>query len=153
VCISAYIASFFAPPVDKFLPWGVLLFAGVFINILVIYFIEAPHTKWGPLTWKQFHRDMPGWVSQCEIVFWVLAVAQFLWMFKRFGAGVPTDIEGEYVLDSHGHILRELTEAEYLDLRCLMLRCFAFMYTTMYFEIAMYWWFRRAATKKLSRNG
>jgi hypothetical protein len=40
--VTAYISSFFAPPADKLLPWYVLLFAGAFVNTLVIYFIELP---------------------------------------------------------------------------------------------------------------
>jgi hypothetical protein len=68
--------------VDKLLPWSVLLFAGLFFSVLVIYFLELPDTKWGILTWKQFHRDMPLWVSQFEIALWVLGAMHLLWLAK-----------------------------------------------------------------------
>ena len=52
-------------------------------------------------------------------------------------------IGGEYVLESHGHILRVLAESEYLSLNYLELRCFAFWYITFSFVFTVYGWFHR----------
>jgi hypothetical protein len=52
-------------------------------------------------------------------------------------------MDGQYVLDSHGRILKVLTQAEYVTLKEALLRIFATLMSTCYFMPMMYWWFRR----------
>lgn len=143
VCAFAYVSSFYAPSEKIPLGWSVLAFGGIFVNIVSIYLVEFPNAVRGRVTWRQLHRDTPRWGSNCEIALGVLAIAHFLWLLKLIGGGAPTIMGGKFVLDSHGQILRSLTESEYLALRSLWLRCFVFGCGAIYFSIALYWWFHR----------
>lgn len=142
VCAFAYVSIFYAPSEKIPLGWSVLAFGGIFVNIVSIYFAEFPNAVRGRVTWRQLHRDTPKWGSNCEIALGVLAVAHFLWLLKLTGGGATAIIDGQFVLDSHGQILRVLTESEYFAIRGLWLRCFAFGYGAMYVSIALYWFFR-----------
>jgi hypothetical protein len=57
--------------------------------------------------------------------------------------GVPAIVDGQYVLDNHGRILKVLTRTEYLTLTAAALRGFASFMISFYFAPVAYWWFRR----------
>jgi len=59
------------------------------------------------------------------------------------GLGVPAIVDGQYVLDSRGRILKALTQAEYFTLKEGELRASASMMIYFYFVPMMYWWYRR----------
>jgi hypothetical protein len=59
----------------------------------------------------------------------------------------PEIINGEYVLNNHGHIVRTLTRSEYLRLKAAELRLFATGWIFFYFVPTMYWWFPRDHAK------
>jgi len=61
--------------------------------------------------------------------------------------GVPEVQDGQYVLISHGHILKVLTQAEFVKLRAAGARMFASVMILFYFMPVMYWWFRRGHQK------
>jgi len=140
VCAFAYIATFLTLPVDNLLPWSLLLFGGWFANIVAIYALEWPHLDGLRLTREQFMRDMPGWVNWCEIALAIILGGHFLWMLRKAGPGVPAIVDGQYVVESRGRILRVITESDYLQLKCLMDRMFAVLFFSLYFILTMYWW-------------
>ena len=55
----------------------------------------------------------------------------------------PEIINGQYVLNNHGQIVRVLTRYEYLRLKGAELRLFASGWMFFYFVPTMYWWFPR----------
>jgi hypothetical protein len=141
LCVSAYAASFFNPPVDSLFIWGIPFFAGLFTNILAAYFIELPNLNRGRLTREQFMRNMPRWVVAFEIAFLAVMLAHFLWMVKLSGGGVAAIVDGQYVIKTRGRILEAISESQYLQLKSLELKLFALFYLAGYFIFAMYWWF------------
>src|SRR6266850_6252630 len=142
--VFAYVFSFFGAPVDKILPWSLVLFLGIIALIVPIYFLEYPASRKWNWSWKEWARGMPSWVAPC---FWLLelfAATHFVWFALHSGAGVPDIIDGQYVLDSHGQIVKILTREEYLSLREAFLRVVATIMISLYFVPMMYWWFRQS---------
>jgi len=73
----------------------------------------------------------------------LVALAHFVWCVVHYGWGAPEIVDGQYVLDSRGRILKVLTQAEYLKLRAVGARAIATILIYFYFTPMMYWWFRR----------
>jgi hypothetical protein len=76
--------------------------------------------------------------------------------FQRSSGQSPPSIQdGQYVLSDRSHILRVLTEGEYLALEQVEARVFAMSMICIYFVPMAYWWFRRnqrpAPTRQSSR--
>jgi hypothetical protein len=110
---------------------------------LPIYVLEYPASKTLSFPWKGLTRGMPGWVAPCSQILSLIAIAHIVWFAVRAGLGVPAIVNGQYVLDKQGRILKVLTQAEYLTLRKAALRTLATMMISFYFLPMNYWWFRR----------
>jgi hypothetical protein len=143
-CVLAYIYSFFAGQVDTILPWWVLLILVGMALVAPIYALEYPSSRAPSFSWKGFARGMPSWVAPCFWVLSLIAIAHFVWSAAQDGLGVPAIVDGQYVLDNHGRILKVLTQAEYLTLKAAELRALATMMISVYFVPLVYWWFRRS---------
>jgi len=141
--ILAYIFSFFGAPVDKVLPWGILLIPGWMLLFAPIFALEYPASRTASFAWRGFARGMPSWVAPCSWVLSVIAIFNFVWFAMHAGLGVPAIVDGQYVLDSRGRILKALTQAEYFTLKEGELRASASMMIYFYFVPMMYWWYRR----------
>ena len=83
-----------------------------------------------------------GWVLN------VCALASLVYMAKSFGAGVPIVIDGQYVIDSHGRVLRELTRTQYLAAEGLLARCTVVFYLPAYWVAFTYWCLGRGSPKR-----
>jgi hypothetical protein len=142
-CIIAYVYSFFGASVDKVLPWVVLLFVGWVALFIPIYAIEYPASRSFSFAWTGFVRGMPGWVALCTKALLLNVIAHLLWSAALYGPGVPAIVDGQYVLDDHGRILKVLTQAEYFAHRGAALRMIATWMIYVYFLSMVYWWFRR----------
>jgi hypothetical protein len=142
-CIFAYIYSFFGAPVDTILPWVIPLILGWMVLFATIYAIEYPASRTPSFSWKGFARGMPSWVAPCSWILSLIAIANLVWFAMHSGLGVPAIVDGQYVLDSRGRILKVLTHAEYITLKEAELRAFATMMIFFYFVPMLYWWYRR----------
>ncbi len=86
-----------------------------------------------------FAQDAPfatvpiGWILN------VCALGAMVWFAVAFHGGVPNTVDGQYVIDSHGHILRELSRAQYFGAQGLMLRCTLLFYLPAYWVAFTYW--------------
>jgi hypothetical protein len=132
--------SFDLDIVDKLFPYVLPLFGIFFVlNIMMVFHHKTSTGTWR-WRWNEQTRGKPAWV-----VFWFfLLMANFVghlaWLIYQSGLGVPEIIDGQYVLGSRGHILKELTAEEYFSLRSLDLRLFAMLYLYLYFAQAVYWY-------------
>ncbi len=108
-----------------------------------IYALEYPASRKPTFFLKGFARGLPSWVAPCSGLLSLIGIAHLVWFAVHSGWGVPTILDGQYVLDTRGQILKVLTEAEYLTLKKAELRMFAAMMTALYFVPTMYWWFPR----------
>jgi hypothetical protein len=140
--IFAYMASFSGSLLESVFPWGILLVLGLFALFISMYALEYPASRAPTFFLKGFARGMPTWVAPCSRLLQVIGIAQLVWFAAHSGWGVPTILDGQYVLDSRGQILKVLTKAEYLTLKEAEQRMFAAMVAAFYFVPMMYWWFR-----------
>ena len=108
-----------------------------------VYALEYPASRALSFSWKGFARGMPSWVAPCSWVLTLVVLAHFVWFIVQSGPGAPAIVDGQYVLDNHGRILKVLTQAEYLTLRGAAVRAFATLMISFYFAPMVYWWFRR----------
>ncbi len=144
-CILGYMYSFFGAPVDKILSWGfLLLIPGWMAMVLPMYVLEYPLSRAPSFCWKGFARGMPSWVAPCSWLLSLIAVAHLVLLALQNGLGVPAIVNGQYVLDSRGRILKVLTQAEYLALTEAEVRAFTTVMISFYFVTMMYWWFRQS---------
>ena len=141
--IIAYIASFFGTWIDLSLMWMIPLVLGAIGLVISIRIVEP--LVWSPTDfWTRFNRGMPGWISPCLIIIWLIAAAHFAWFSLHGVHGEPEIKEGQYVLyNNHKEFLKLLTQSEYFALRRAQLRMIASVLIAMYFVPTMYWSFQR----------
>jgi len=118
--------------------------------LVPMYVLEYPLSRAPSFCWRGFARGMPSWVAPCSWLLSLIALAHLVWLAVQNGPGVPEIVNGRYVLDSRGRILRVLTQAEYLALTEAELRAFTTVLISFYFVTMMYWWYRRSHRQNFS---
>ena len=141
VSIFAYAASFSVSLKDPAFRLGTLLILGMLALFLPMYVLGYPE-RTPTFFLSSFARGMPSWVVPCAGLLYVIGVAHLAW-FIVHAPGAPVILDGQYVLDSRGHILKVLTEPEYFSLKRAELRMLGSMSAAFYFAPMMYWWYRR----------
>jgi hypothetical protein len=141
--IFAYVGSFSGTLVDTLFPWFVPLLIGWIVLFIPMYALEYPESRAPTFFWK-FTGGVPSWVAPCGIALSLIGVAHLIWFGVHSGLGVPAILDGQYVIDNRGRILKVLTQAEYLTLRAAGLRAGATIMISFYFAPMTYWWFRRS---------
>lgn len=83
-------------------------------------------TKRNPLKFfKMMFKDAPAPFMYLFILFFIYSFINFF-LFMDVGMnGVPSIIDGKYVINNHGSIIKELTEAEYFKMKANELRGFS----------------------------
>ncbi len=142
--ILAYAESFSGVHVDSVFRWSIVLVPGWMALFAPIYFLEYPASRAPSFAWEGFARGLPRWVAPSAKLLSLIAIMHVLWCVVQNGLGTPAIIDGQYVLDSRGRILKVLTQAEYFKLRGTGVRTFAAMAISFYFMPMMYWWFPRS---------
>lgn len=139
--ILAYIRSLSEATIDDELRWVIAL--GIAALALQVPIVVLEHSTLENRTffWKGFSLGMPRWVVPCVMLFWLIAIAHFVWFFLQTSAAVPIMNDGQYILSSRGRIVRVLTETEFLTFKAGELRVFAALMIACYFMPTMYWWF------------
>jgi len=136
--IGIYLGSFLGAQIETIGFWWLLLFAGLVVVLFLMHQLEYPASKSPFFSLKGFAQGMPRWVIPFAWAFAIFAVMNFAWMAWRNGAGVPEIVDGQFVLESRGHILAYLTQGEYLSLQADDLRGFASLFASLYFAPMMY---------------
>jgi hypothetical protein len=143
----AYAESFSVSRADTIFRWWIVLLPGWMALFVPIYVLEYPASKAPSFAWKVFARGMPSWVAPCFWLLSLIALAHFAWFHVHAHWGVPEVRDGQYVLISHGHTLKVLTQADYVKLRAAGARMFASGMIMFYFMPVMYWWFPRPSER------
>ena len=138
--VLVYVQSFSGATTDNSWRWEVLLGIGAFAVGIPIHISTSPSQKW-----KFYWKGLPVWANLCNYLLVLVVIAHFVWYHSQGRSGVPEIMAGQYVLDSHGRILKVLTHAEYIALKEALLRIFATLMSTCYFMPMMYWWFGEIA--------
>jgi hypothetical protein len=142
-CTLVYFESFFGATMDGSAVSVILLGIGVFVVEGPVLLREYPESRALSFYWTGFGRRMPEWVVAGGRLLLLSAIAHFIWFAVHSGRGVPTILDGQYVIDNRGHIVRLLTRGEYLKLQEAWLRGVVSIMLSCYFVPMMYWWFRR----------
>jgi len=147
---AGYIGSFSRASADNIFLWYLPLFLGLVALLGPICVLEYPASRAPTFSLKGFARGMPNWVAPCSWLFLLVAVAHFVWFAAHSGWGAPEILEGQYVLDARGHVLKVLTQQEYLKLRGAEARAVATLLIYFYFTPTTYWWFPRPSENSLN---
>ena len=143
VSVIAYVGSYLGMTMNGLLPLAAALHIGAFLFMVPMIVIEYPQVRERKYFWKKFSKDMPVWVAP-TIKMLGLFFAFHFGLFQLQSHGASPQIEnGEYVLNSHGHIMRLITQKEYLLLKGAEFRLFATGWIFFYFLSTTYWWFSR----------
>jgi hypothetical protein len=141
--VFAYAGSFSGALVDTLFPWFAPLLLGWIVLFAPVYALEYPASRGASFFWK-FAHGIPSWAAPCGMVLSLIGVAHLIWFGVHSGLGVPAILNGQYVIDTRGRILKVLTQAEYRSLRAAGLRAAATIMVSFYFAPMVYWWFRRS---------
>ena len=76
-------------------------------------------------------------------ILFLFLVAVFLAFMASSHAAPPDIVNGQYVLNDHGRIVRSISGREYLRLKGSELRLFASGWMDFYYPLTMLWWFPR----------
>lgn len=135
--IYTFIASLFGLTMDKLGAKAVLLHLGLFALGIPLVFAE----RWGkgvnPFLGK------PRWVLRSLQILFFFFIVVFVIFLALGHAGSSEIINGEYALNSHGEVIRYISERDYLFLKGWELRFFAAGWIVMYYGLTMHWWFPR----------
>jgi hypothetical protein len=141
--IVIYVQSYRGATMDGIARWAILLHIGIFVLLVPMYAMEYPAVKQRSFFLKGFARGMPKWVVpgiRSLGLFFAIHLVLFL---VQSHAAVPEVMNGEYVLNDHGKIVRALTQSEYYAQKGAELRLFATGWLFFYFVLTAYWWFPR----------
>ena len=128
--LTVHIATVLGVDVSESVPYVWALHIGMFL-------VWAPMVLAG-INAKELVRNLPTWAV-------VLYVAAFAYSFINFGlcvrftqGGGGEMINGQYFLTSHGHVLANLTEAQYHLQRAYEVRLFSGIWLLFYLMPALY---------------
>jgi hypothetical protein len=118
-----------------------LLHLGCFL--VFIPFVFATRSEFGPKpSFSQFRAALPGWAGVLLICVFAYAIVNFGLLFLHTEGGSPSESNGAFVLQSHGKVIRQLTEAEYHLQRAYIIRGFSGHWLVFYLVPALYFLFR-----------
>ncbi|GAA4840690.1 hypothetical protein [Algivirga pacifica] len=70
-------------------------------------------------------KNAPKPVMVISLFFFAYAMINFFLFMQSGGGGVPSIIDGKYVINNHGNIIKELTEAEFFKMKANEIRGFS----------------------------
>ena len=105
--------------------------------------LKSPDFKTNKNPFKVYNlifKNAPKPVMIISLFFVVYAMLNIFLYMKISEGGVPSIIDGEYVLYSHGEIIKELTEPEYFKYKANVLRGFSGHWMSFYgFAMGILW--------------
>ncbi len=146
-CIVVYTLTIRGHSVDDLFPLFAVFLVGALAVNVPIYQRENSAAGMPLFFWSGLVERMPRWVFRGEAVLIVIAIAHVAWFAAHSGFGVPEIVNGRYVIDDHGRILKELTEDQYFSLRGAALRMTMTIAAVLYFLPATYWFLRSRKTE------
>jgi hypothetical protein len=139
--VVVYGLSFSFDLVDQLYPLIIPLFLVMWVLGLLTGLDHKASTGRWRWRWNEQTQGKPAWV-----VFWFYLLmanvgGHFIWMIHEGGKGVPAIVDGDYVIENRGHVLKEITAEDYFRLHSLELRTFAMPYLYLCFAHAAYWYY------------
>jgi hypothetical protein len=120
-----------------------VLHVGLFVVFVPLVFSARKVSGSNP-EYRDFRSLFSGWGNALITVVFIYAIVNFVvFMFLSQG-GVPAIRDGQFILHSHGKLVRILTEQEYHDQRAYVLRGFSGHWLVFYLVPALYFLFRKS---------
>lgn len=141
--IVVYIESLTGATFSSLFPWPIILAVGIAVVHSPIFVLERRQAKRRTLIWRALADHIPPWALNCAKLIWLVVLAHFVWLFIKSHGAAPAIADGQWVLSSHGRIVKILTEEEYLMQKAADLTVFAIVMIASYMTPMLYWWFTR----------
>jgi hypothetical protein len=138
-----YFRSFSGTTLDSLGLNVLVLHTGIFVLVVPIFIAEYSASNRGSFSWDKFAQGKPNWVAPAIQFLGVCFLAHFVLFAIQSHLTGPAVRNGQYVLESHGRIVRAITRAEYVKLKGAELRIFVTAWMFFYFVTTVYWWFPR----------
>jgi hypothetical protein len=137
--VAIYIWSFMAHYVDSIDAYMSILYIGVFLLARPMLRREAPQSYRISFFLKGYAGKAPKGISIVGQLLLITAVIHFGLAVIGSGAGVPSTVDGEYVLEAHGKVIRVLSLFEYRHLQAQNVRAAAAVLAALSFVPMVYW--------------
>lgn len=134
VSLGVHVSTFFAPSLVDLEDIAVILFLGVFAVVLPFIFVvsSSARNEKGRGRWSQLFQRHPPWVLSLVYALFAYALVNLAIDFFTSRGGVPTIVDGQPVLESHGRVVRQLSEEEYAHHQALATRSFSGLWLLFY---------------------
>ncbi len=139
--VSAYVGSYSGLTMNTLPLWAIGLHVGTIALILPIIAVEYSAVRERSFFWDKFANGRPKWIVPAMQILGVFFFVHFLVFLIQSHVAGPGIRNGAYVLESHGRIVRVITESEYLKLKAAELRFFATGWMFFYFISSACWCF------------
>ncbi|HSH03707.1 MAG TPA: hypothetical protein VLL52_14405 [Anaerolineae bacterium] len=103
------------------------LFPPIMLMHLVVFipFIALVMTGGGRMKGRDFFGPIPIWGRVVMGLVLVYTILNFFYFMQLSEGGGPSIVDGQFVIQSHGTIIREITEAEYNRQQAYVVRGFS----------------------------
>jgi len=91
-------------------------------------------------------ENFPAWLIAAAGALTIYAIVNFVLFAVHGLGGTPAIVDGKYVLQNHGHLVREIGRAEFLQAKVMELRGFSGHWMIFYFIPFAYFMFSRRPT-------
>jgi hypothetical protein len=142
--IATYVESYLGASMDGIVRIAIFLHIGVFMLLLPMFALEYSGLNDRTFLWKGFAQGKPKWATSAIRLLALFFATHFVLFLVQSHVASPEVINGQYVLNNHGRIVKVLTQPEYLSLKGAELRLFATGWIFFYFVPTLYWWFPRS---------
>lgn len=130
--LAVHVTALLGLDISEKVPLVWSLHAGIFV--VFIPFALMSRKVFGPKpSFAQLREHFPLWVVVLGSVIFAYAIVNFLLFILATHGGNPSIQDGKFVLQSHGHLVRELTANEYASLKANELRGFSGHWLVFYF--------------------
>jgi hypothetical protein len=125
---------------------------GIFV-VFIPFILNARKSLGGNFDFEKLRAMIPAWAGILLLLTFIYAIINFvLFIFLSEGGGVPDIKDGQFILHSHGKLIRYLTEQEYHMKKAYVLRVFSGHWLMFYLAPAMYFYFESRSRQGLSRE-
>jgi len=142
-----HVASLAGVDVSQRFPLVWLLHIGIFVLFIPFAFSSRRVLGKRP-SFSDMRALIPGWVFVIGVAVFGYALLNFALFIASTQGGSPSIEEGKYVLQNHGHVIREITEAEYVAFRANELRGFSGHWLAFYFAPFAYFMFAKSEKQR-----
>ena len=140
--LAVHVSALLGVDLSAAAPYVWLLHGGVFVVFIPLVIFSRKQLGARPRL-SEIRAVFPRWTIAAGIAVAAYTLVNFVLFMAATEGGSPAIHEGTYVLQNHGHILRELTAAEYAAFKTNEVRGFSGHWLLFYFVPFAYFMFRR----------